>query len=364
MLRCSSLVFCVNGLSGLTLETANSCCLETLRVLGRRDMTNCELSSSVKEAVEGHEPQLMTRWYRKFSPISMRKPPSGKHRGGLQAQHGNGSGSPRAPFAGQLDDALKLAPTSTRRWFCRTRWRLYCLDKTTHHHSVNGILEYWPYALYAIAYTTSLAAFVMTNMVWLRIWVIVSSIAYASYYFVFPAEPLWLNVITEAFLVAVNLAMLALIASSALTIRFEDTEQFLYDAEFSSLSKLDFRKILRVGEWHNAAQGFEFTREGEQVGYLYYLLKGDVEVRLRDGTVTPRAEGSVIGEVSFCTGGAATASVTALAPCLTMRWPQPALKALCGRDDGISRAVNDFVSSHMARKLTHRDVPSSIPGDE
>jgi len=134
-------------------------------------------------------------------------------------------------------------------------------------HSVNTILENWPYALYAVAYATSLAAFVMTNMVWLRVWVIVSSTAYATYYFVFPAEPMWLDVITEALLVAVNITMLALVASSALTIRFDDSEQFLYDTEFSSLGKVDFRKILRAGEWHSVAPGFEFTHAGQPVGY-------------------------------------------------------------------------------------------------
>jgi hypothetical protein len=229
---------------------------------------------------------------------------------------------------------------------------------------VNGIMEYWPYALYAVAYATSLAAFVMTNMVWLRIGVMVSSTAYAIYYFAFPVEPMWLDVITEACLVAVNVAMLAMSASIALTIRFDDTEQFLYDTEFSSLSKLEFRKILRAGEWHSVAPGFAFTHEGQPVGYLYYLLKGDVEAHLRDGTVTPRADGSVIGEVSFRTGGAATASVIARSPCLTMRWPQPGLKALCGRNDAIRHAVNELVSSQLAHKLTGQVAPTSARGDE
>jgi len=223
---------------------------------------------------------------------------------------------------------------------------------------VNTILENWPYALYAVAYATSLAAYLMTNMVWLRVWVIVSSTAYAIYYFVFPAEPMWLDVITEALLVAVNITMLALVASSALTIRFDDSEQFLYDTEFSSLSKVDFRKILRAGEWHSVAPGFQFTHAGQLVAYLYYLLKGAVEAHLRDGTVTPRAEGSVIGEVSFHTGGAATASVVARSPCLTMRWPQPGLKALCGRNEAISRAMNDLVSSQLAHKLSGQIAPS------
>ena len=99
------------------------------------------------------------------------------------------------------------------------------------------------------------------------------------------------------------------------------------------------------------------------MGYLYYLLKGDVEAHLRDGTVAPRAEGSVIGEVSFRAGGSATASVIARSPCLTIRWPQPGLKALCGRNEAISHAVNDLVSSHLAHKLTGQVASSPVTGD-
>ncbi len=207
------------------------------------------------------------------------------------------------------------------------------------------------YGLYAFAYAVSLAAFVMTSMVWLRVLVVVSSACYAIYYFGFPAEPLWLDVVTELILVLVNAAMLALIAISSLTERFEDTEQFLYDSEFPDLSRRNFRALLKKGEWCNISPGFEFTKSGEPVEYLYYLLKGEVAAELPGSATLARQEGTVIGEISFRTGGPASARVTATQPCLVMRWPQHELRALCGGNDDIRRSVNDFVSSHMAQKL-------------
>ena len=214
-----------------------------------------------------------------------------------------------------------------------------------------GSSEFVMYGLYAVAYATSLAAFVMTNITWLRIWVIFSSTCYAIYYYAFPVEPLWLDVVTETGLVLLNVVMLGLVAASALTSRFEDTAQFLYDSEFSGLSRRDFRALLDKGEWCNISPGYVFTSLGEPVEYLYYLLKGEAVAELSGANLLNRCEGTVIGEISFQTGGPASATVTATAPCLVMRWRQAELRELCRRNPEIARAINNLVSSHMAYKL-------------
>ncbi|MGB5252062.1 MAG: cyclic nucleotide-binding domain-containing protein [Sedimenticolaceae bacterium] len=192
----------------------------------------------------------------------------------------------------------------------------------------------------------------MTNITWLRIWVILSSTCYATYYYVFPVEPLWLDVITEAGLVLLNVVMLGWIALSALTARFDDTAQFLYDSEFSALSRHDFRTLLDKGEWCNIGTGHVFTSRGEPVEYLYYLLKGEVVAAMSEANVLKRCEGSVIGEISFRTGAPASATVTASTPCLVVRWRQRELRELCKRNTDICRAINDLIASQMARKLT------------
>jgi hypothetical protein len=216
---------------------------------------------------------------------------------------------------------------------------------------MGGSDEFLMYVIYAIAYATSLAAFVMTNITWLRVWVVFSSTCYALYYYAFPAEPLWLDVITEVGLVLLNIVMIGLVAASALTSRFDDTSRFLYDSEFSQLSRRDFRSLLDKGEWCNISPGHVFTSLGEPVEYLYYLLKGEVVAELPGANLLNRYEGTVIGEISFQTADPASATVTATSPCLIMRWRQSELRDLCRRNAEIERAINKLVSSHMARKL-------------
>lgn len=208
------------------------------------------------------------------------------------------------------------------------------------------------YGLYAAAYVTSLAAFVMTRITWLRIWVVFSSTCYAIYYYVFPAEPLWLDVVTELGLVLLNVAMLGLVATSALVSRFDDTSQFLYDAEFAGLSRRDFGALLRRGEWCNINPGHVFTTLGEPVEHLFYLLRGEVVAEMGNARKVARSDGTLIGEISFQSGRPASATVVATAPCLVMRWSQRDLRRLCGRNAEIGKAMDRMIASQMGHKLT------------
>ena len=208
------------------------------------------------------------------------------------------------------------------------------------------------YLLYALAFLASILAFVMTSMQSLRLLVVLSSTAYAVYYYFFPAEPLWLDVGSELALVAVNGFMLVYLAWSNSRIRFDQREQFLYDHEYSDLTKVEFKRLLNISEWHLETHGFVYTVAGRVLEDIFYLISGRAEAELSDGNKAVIKEGSVIGEVSYRLKCPASATVTALGSCMCLRWNQEELRALCKKDENIKRAVDTVLSSHMARKLS------------
>lgn len=72
-------------------------------------------------------------------------------------------------------------------------------------------------------------------------------------------------------------------------------------------------------------------RAGEEVG------------RVRDG--------SMIGEMSFLQGGAATASVTSTRPCRYVVWPKEKLRQLLKRNPSLDIAMKHVFSMDLTRKL-------------
>ena len=70
------------------------------------------------------------------------------------------------------------------------------------------------------------------------------------------------------------------------------------------------------------------------------------------GATNTMQQGTVIGEISYRLNRPATATVVSSEPCLTLRWAQDELRALCEKVDNIKQAVDQVLSSHMAQKLS------------
>ena len=216
------------------------------------------------------------------------------------------------------------------------------------------------YLLYGIAFGASMLAFLMTSMQKLRMLIAVSSTSYAFYYYYYPAEPLWLDVGSEVILVLINVGMLVYLVWSNSRIKFDQRELFLYTNEFSDLSRIEFSKLLKVSEWHLEGPGFVYTLEGQTLTDIYYLVSGNAQAELTDGNTANVSQGNVIGEVSYRLGCPASATVRSTESCMCLRWNQDELHALCNRNINIKRAVDNVLSSHMARKLSEKQAERDV----
>jgi CRP-like cAMP-binding protein len=208
------------------------------------------------------------------------------------------------------------------------------------------------YLLYSLAFGAELLAFLMTSMQKLRVLIALSSTSYAFYYYFYPVEPFWLDVGAEVTLVVINLFMLAYLAWSNSRVRFDQRESFLYVNEFSDLTRVEFKKLLKISEWHLEGPDYVYTREGQPVKDIFYLVSGRAQAELADGNIVILPQGNVIGEVSYRLGCSASATVRSTESCMCLRWNQDELRALCVRNNNIKRAVDNVLSSHMARKLS------------
>jgi hypothetical protein len=211
------------------------------------------------------------------------------------------------------------------------------------------------YILYGFAFLASMLAFAMTSMQKLRLLIVLSSIAYAIYYYMFPAEPLWLDVGSELALVVINGFMLIYLFWSNSRIKFDQREQLLYDNEFSGLTRIEYNRLLKISEWELERPGYVYTTIGTALENIFYIISGRAEARLADGNAASIKEGSVIGEVSFRLKCPASATVTAIDSCMCLRWNQDELRALCKKNGNIKRTLDALFSSDMAKKLS--DTP-------
>ena len=195
-------------------------------------------------------------------------------------------------------------------------------------------------------------SFALRDMMALRIFAIVSGLIGIAYNYLIPAGPLWLVIFWLAVFITINAVRIVGIILERRTIEFTEEEAELRETVFSNFSPVEFKKLIRIGEWQNVETGETLAEQGSVIGDLKLLYNGEVKVE-RDGAEIGRArDGAMIGEISFIQGGPATATVQATKPCRYVSWPGDELRRLLTRNPSMDIAMKHVFSVDLMRKLT------------
>jgi hypothetical protein len=195
-------------------------------------------------------------------------------------------------------------------------------------------------------------SFYVRDMMVLRALAIVSGIIGLAYNYWLPAGPLWLVIFWLSVFIVINIARIVGIILERRSIDFNEEEAELHETVFQNFSPVEFRKLIRIGEWRYAGEGEQLTEQGQLVGGLKLLFNGEVRVE-RDGSEIGRArDGAMIGEISFIQGGTATATVSATKPCRYVSWSGDELRRLLHRNPSMDVAMKHVFSVDLMRKLT------------
>jgi hypothetical protein len=138
--------------------------------------------------------------------------------------------------------------------------------------------------------------------------------------------------------------------------RLNAEEQAFMAAKFPSMTRAMARNFLNAGDWYEADAGTVLVREGERLGGLIYLARGQADVTLDGRSIAQSRPGSFIGEMSCFDGSPANATVTLREPSRYFLIRTEALGRLCARDLDMRRTVENGVSVDTRYKLIETDL--------
>ena len=92
-------------------------------------------------------------------------------------------------------------------------------------------------------------------------------------------------------------------------------------------------------------------REGEPVGRLMYLADGIVKIERGDRIVAICGPGDYIGELSFLSGAAASATATVVKPARILAFDQRRLTTAIEADAQLHRTLESALNRNLAGKL-------------
>ncbi|QGX99754.1 cyclic nucleotide-binding domain-containing protein [Roseovarius faecimaris] len=134
-------------------------------------------------------------------------------------------------------------------------------------------------------------------------------------------------------------------------VRFTPEERALVSERLSDFTPLGARQLLNAGNWLDKPVGEEITTQGKEVGFLYYLAEGSVQV-IAGGTVIREMHApNFIGELTCFSGGPASATLRAVSPLRMFAIDTAVLTDLCRRKPDIRIKLESSLARDTHKKL-------------
>jgi len=205
-----------------------------------------------------------------------------------------------------------------------------------------------------LASILTMLAYLLKDILWLRLLTILSCFAGIAFNFIVPSTPLWTVIYWNMLFAVINIVQVAIIIKQRSGVHFTEEEKELHDTLFKNFAPFEFMKLMRVGKWLEAKQGEILATEEKPIDSIMLIYNGLVAVESKGKELARLKDGNFIGEVSFITGGAATATVRALMPTRYVAWPKKDISQLLNRNPSMRFAMQAMLSTDLSKKLMRR----------
>jgi len=205
--------------------------------------------------------------------------------------------------------------------------------------------------LYSIAAVFSCAAYVLRNILWLRILLVAAAIIY-----IFSGVQLGITSMigwNSAYL-AINLFHITFLLLDKVTINLPEDTRAIYHQYFSSLSTREFKKLIMDNKFRTY-RNQEIISELEIPDRLFIVLSGKVNIIKKNNAIASLRAGDFIGEMSFLSKEPASASAFAENLVLCAFWSHDDLEKLKITNIKTYDKFIAIIGCDLVRKLKHKN---------
>lgn len=198
------------------------------------------------------------------------------------------------------------------------------------------------------------AAYLVKDVLWLRILSIVGALIILPYYLLQP-EPLWTPVIWAHVFIGIHIFRAWQIYRERRPAKLTPEEETLYNQAFSSLSSQQFGRLSAAGIWRDLDEGEMLQTIGDPVTRVTALASGKMDVSRNGKSLGSFGPGDLLGIT--CLYEDSTDKFRELLdtrvaePSRILEWDANELKRLAQADPEFDHVFHKLVASSLATKL-------------
>lgn len=195
-----------------------------------------------------------------------------------------------------------------------------------------------------------LFAFMVRDILWLRILTVIAA-AFLIPYFLFRPEPLMTPTYWNLVFTGLNLFWIARLLLERRPVTLSEEEQRLCELVFRTMTPREMIKLLKLATWEEAAAGACFVERGTPLDRLMVIASGKACVEVDGRNVAELQPGQFIGSISYVTEETAPANIVALEPTRTVSRAKPKLEAFMRKNPDLHSALKTTLAIDLARWL-------------
>ncbi|MCF6320939.1 MAG: popeye domain-containing protein [Rhizobiaceae bacterium] len=199
-----------------------------------------------------------------------------------------------------------------------------------------------------IAYVFLIISMMMRTMHWLRFFAIAAGSISAIYYYTLGD---YVSVFWESLFSLVNIIQLTLLAIENRRGRFSEEEQLFFQSVLRNVERGPARRLIRAGKWQDIDTGEILVVEGTWPKRLKFIVSGHANITVDGREIAFVGPGDFLGEMSYLTGKAASATATAVTPVRFLSFELARLETHLDKNADLRHALEAGFNRNLVEKL-------------
>ena len=195
-----------------------------------------------------------------------------------------------------------------------------------------------------------LFAFMVRDILWLRILTVVAATCLIPYFY-FRPEPLLAPIYWNLAFTALNIFWIVRLLLERRPVKLSEEEQRLCELVFRTMTPREMIKILKLASWQSAIAGECFVERGKPLDRLMVIYSGKACVEVDGKNVTELQPGQFIGSISYITEETAPANIVSLEPTRYVSWPKSKLQDFMKKNPDLHTALKTTLAIDLTRWL-------------
>jgi CRP-like cAMP-binding protein len=233
----------------------------------------------------------------------------------------------------------------------RDRYRIEGFERTQRRSTARGSAMSFQFDLLIhVANVLYLLAFMVRDILWLRILAVVATACLVPYFY-FRPEPLMTPIYWNLVFAVLNIYWICRLLLERLPVKLSADEQRLCELVFRTMTPREMTKLLKLASWESAETGECFVERDKPLDRLMVIYSGKACAEVDGRNVAELRPGHFIGSISYVTEEMAPANVVAIEATRYVSWPKSKLKDFMSKNPDLHSALKSTLAIDLTRWL-------------